>query len=162
MCGVDDSVKDWIELYLLKPDASESLYRMRICGPDKGGDLRVCIPETTTGRGVLLLGENDDHKIRLLMVPENDRLPEIQDLPLTFSQARAILEQKWEEEVKADSLAGRSRSFTPALLTATVPDCALLKLKAKTSDSSSSSTKQGREHLSRLFENLEGMLKIVV
>lgn len=32
------------------------------------------------------------------MVPDDDRAPELKTIPLSWADARAILDQKWEEE----------------------------------------------------------------
>lgn len=44
----------------------------------------------------LLLGENDDQKMRLLIAPHDERTPVIKTLSLTFAEARARLEKKWQ------------------------------------------------------------------
>ena len=44
----------------------------------------------------LLLGPNDNEKMRLLLVPYDGRVPEIRTLSLTFAEAKARLEEKWE------------------------------------------------------------------
>lgn len=44
----------------------------------------------------LLLGANDDQKMRLLIAPHDERSPVIKTLSLTFAEARARLEKKWQ------------------------------------------------------------------
>ena len=44
----------------------------------------------------LLLGENDDEKMRLLIAPHDDRAPIIKTLSLTFAEARSRLQKEWE------------------------------------------------------------------
>lgn len=44
----------------------------------------------------LLLGANDDEKMRLLIAPTDGRTPVIKTLSLTFAEARARLEKEWQ------------------------------------------------------------------
>ena len=44
----------------------------------------------------LLLGANDDEKMRLLIAPHGDGTPVIQPLSLTFAEARSRLQREWE------------------------------------------------------------------
>lgn len=44
----------------------------------------------------LLLGANDDQKMRLLIAPNDERTPVIKTLSLTFAEARARLEKEWQ------------------------------------------------------------------
>ena len=44
----------------------------------------------------LLLGANDDEKMRLLIAPHDERAPVIQTLSLTFAEARSRLEKEWQ------------------------------------------------------------------
>ena len=43
-----------------------------------------------------LLGANDDEKMRLLIVPHDDKAPIIKTLSLTFAEARSRLQKEWE------------------------------------------------------------------
>ena len=43
----------------------------------------------------LLLGENDDERMRMLIAPYDERTPVIKTLSLTFAEARARLEKEW-------------------------------------------------------------------
>lgn len=43
----------------------------------------------------LLLGANDDDKMRLLIAPHDERDPVIKTLSLTFAEARSRLEKEW-------------------------------------------------------------------
>ena len=45
----------------------------------------------------LLLGENDDEKMRLLIAPREGSALEIKILPLTFNEAKKRLELEWEK-----------------------------------------------------------------
>ena len=44
----------------------------------------------------LLLGTEDDEKMRLLIIPSDGRTPVIKTLSLTFAEARARLEKEWQ------------------------------------------------------------------
>ena len=44
----------------------------------------------------LLLGANDDEKMRMLIAPHDGRTPMIKTLSLTFAEARARLEKEWQ------------------------------------------------------------------
>ena len=44
----------------------------------------------------LLLGANDDGKMRMLIAPDDGRTPVIKTLSLTFAEARARLEKEWQ------------------------------------------------------------------
>ena len=52
----------------------------------------------------LLLGDDDNTKMRLLFVPEDGTTPEILPLSLTFAEALARLAAEWEKlvEVRGD------------------------------------------------------------
>ena len=43
----------------------------------------------------LLLGANDDEKMRLLIAPHDEKAPVIKTLSLTFAEARSRLEKEW-------------------------------------------------------------------
>ena len=55
-------------------------------------------------RQYLLLGDDDNTRMRLLFVPEDGSTPEIMPLPLTFAEALERLGAVWErlEEVRRD------------------------------------------------------------
>ena len=44
----------------------------------------------------LLLGANDDEKMRLLIAPHDERAPVMKTLSLTFAEARSRLEKEWK------------------------------------------------------------------
>ena len=44
----------------------------------------------------LLLGANDDEKMRMLIAPRDGRTPVIKTLSLTFAEARVRLEKEWQ------------------------------------------------------------------
>lgn len=44
----------------------------------------------------LLLGANDDEKMRLLIAPHDEKTPVIKTLSLTFAEARSRLEKEWQ------------------------------------------------------------------
>ena len=44
----------------------------------------------------LILGATDEDYMHALLIPNNDDAAEIQRIPLTWAEARAILDQKWE------------------------------------------------------------------
>ena len=44
----------------------------------------------------LLLGANDDERMRLLIAPHDERTPVIKTLSLTFAEARSRLEEEWQ------------------------------------------------------------------
>ena len=44
----------------------------------------------------LLLGADDDERMRMLIVPHDGRTPVIKTLSLTFAEARARLEKEWQ------------------------------------------------------------------
>ena len=46
----------------------------------------------------LILGETDNDDMHVLMVPEEDGAPEMKTIPLTWAEARAILDRKWEDQ----------------------------------------------------------------
>ncbi len=46
----------------------------------------------------LLLGRTDEDNMRALIIPDNDFSPEVKEIPLTWAKARALLDQKWEDE----------------------------------------------------------------
>ena len=48
----------------------------------------------------LLLGENDDEKMRMLIAPDDGRTPVVKTLSLTFSEARVRLEKEWQMREK--------------------------------------------------------------
>lgn len=45
----------------------------------------------------LILGETDNDYMHALMVPEEDGAPELKRIPLTWAEARAILDKMWEK-----------------------------------------------------------------
>ena len=49
-------------------------------------------------RVFLILGKTDEEQMHVLVVPENDCAPELKSVPLTWAEARAILDRKWEKE----------------------------------------------------------------
>ena len=52
----------------------------------------------------LILGKTDKDYMQALIIPENDCAPELKSIPLTWSEARAILDKKWEDKFgSADS-----------------------------------------------------------
>ena len=48
----------------------------------------------------LLLGRTDDDYMHVLLIPKNDCAPELKTIPLTWAEARAKLDQKWEEDLQ--------------------------------------------------------------
>lgn len=50
----------------------------------------------------LLLGANDDEKMRLLIAPHDERTPVIKTLSLTFAEAQSRLEKEWQR-LRAES-----------------------------------------------------------
>lgn len=44
----------------------------------------------------LILGKTDNDHMHALMVPEDDGAPELKTIPLTWAEARAILDEMWE------------------------------------------------------------------
>ena len=46
----------------------------------------------------LLLGANDDERMRMLIAPHDGRTPVIKTLSLTFAEARARLEKEWQRQ----------------------------------------------------------------
>ena len=48
----------------------------------------------------LLLGENDDEKMRMLIAPDDGRTPVVKTLSLTFSEARVRMEKEWQMREK--------------------------------------------------------------
>ncbi len=61
-------------------------------------DYVICYPSSLAdGYQFLLLGQNDDEKMRLLMAPSEERALEIKTLSLTFNEAKRRLEAKWEK-----------------------------------------------------------------
>lgn len=44
----------------------------------------------------LLIGANDDERMRLLIAPHDNRAPVIKTLSLTFAEARSRLQKEWE------------------------------------------------------------------
>ena len=44
----------------------------------------------------LLLGANDQERMRMLIAPDDGRTPVIKTLSLTFAEARSRLEKKWQ------------------------------------------------------------------
>lgn len=54
----------------------------------------------------LILGKTDDDYMHALIVPDDDRAPELKTMPLTWAEARAILDRKWKDKyasVRLDS-----------------------------------------------------------
>ena len=49
-------------------------------------------------REFLLLGKTDEEQMQVLLVPDDDRPPELKSVPLTWAEARTILDRKWEKE----------------------------------------------------------------
>lgn len=43
----------------------------------------------------LILGRTDDEYLQALLIPNDDDAPELKTIPLTWANARAILDQKW-------------------------------------------------------------------
>ena len=61
-------------------------------------DNLVCYPSCLAdGDRFLLLGENDDEKMRLLIAPREGRALEIRPLSLSFNEAKRRLEAAWEK-----------------------------------------------------------------
>lgn len=52
---------------------------------------------TNRCRIFLILGETDNDYMHALMVPEEDGAPELKRIPLTWAEARAILDKMWEK-----------------------------------------------------------------
>ena len=48
----------------------------------------------------LLLGANDDEKMRMLIAPHDGSAPVIKTLSLTFAEARVRLEKEWQRQEK--------------------------------------------------------------
>lgn len=46
----------------------------------------------------LILGKTDNDYMHALMVPEDDGAPELKTIPLTWAEARAILDRYWEDQ----------------------------------------------------------------
>lgn len=46
----------------------------------------------------LILGKTDDDYMHALIVPDDDRAPELKTIPLTWAEARAILDRKWKDK----------------------------------------------------------------
>ena len=58
----------------------------------------ICYPSRfVDSHRFLLLGENDDEKMRLLIAPLEGRALEITPLPLSFNEAKRRLEAEWEK-----------------------------------------------------------------
>ena len=58
----------------------------------------ICCPSSLAdGDRFLLLGKNDDEKMRLLIVPRQGRSLEIRSLSLTFNEAKSRLEAEWKK-----------------------------------------------------------------
>ena len=56
----------------------------------------ICYPSSLAkSRRYLLLGQNDDEKMRLLIAPSEGRALEIKPLSLTFNEAKRRLEAEW-------------------------------------------------------------------
>ena len=56
----------------------------------------ICYPSSLADSDrFLLLGSNDDEKMRLLIAPREGRALEIRSLPLTFNEAKQRLEAEW-------------------------------------------------------------------
>ena len=49
-------------------------------------------------RKFLVLGKTDEDQMHVLLVPDNDCAPELKSVPLTWAEARAILDEKWEKK----------------------------------------------------------------
>ena len=66
---------------------------------------RVCLPNLThlsshyanASKIFLILGKTDNDYMHILVIPYNDRAPELKTISLTWAEARAILNRKWEE-----------------------------------------------------------------
>ena len=64
----------------------------------------------------LLLGENDDEKMRLLIAPREGRALEITTLSLSFNEAKRRLEAEWEKRrTLRDKETGRTREQSAVL-----------------------------------------------
>ena len=46
----------------------------------------------------LILGKTDDEHMHALVIPDNREAPELKRIPLTWAEARAILQRKWEDK----------------------------------------------------------------
>ncbi len=58
----------------------------------------ICYPSSLAdSRRFLLLGQNDDEKMRLLIEPSEGGALEIKSLSLTFNEAKRRLEAEWEK-----------------------------------------------------------------
>ena len=56
-----------------------------------------CPPRFADGDRFLLLGENDDQKMRLLIAPREGRALEIKPVSLTFNEVKRKLETEWRK-----------------------------------------------------------------
>ena len=50
------------------------------------------------GREFLILGKTDEEQMQVLLVPDDNYAPELRSVPLTWAEARAILDRKWEKK----------------------------------------------------------------
>ena len=67
--------------------------------PTRCTDDIVAVPaRLSDSERFLLLGANDDENMRILLVPRDGHVPEIQHLSFSFAEARARLEKELEEE----------------------------------------------------------------
>lgn len=53
-------------------------------------------------KAFLLLGQTDEDEMRILFIPENGCVPEVKTIPLTWAEARAILDRKREDQMRED------------------------------------------------------------
>ena len=78
-------------------------------------DNAVCYPSSLSDSDrFLLLGDNDDEKMRLLIAPREGRALEIRPLSLSFNEAKRRLEAEWEKRraLQDQALGGIERPNT--------------------------------------------------
>ena len=92
--GSSETIEERIGLYLTINDPFEFLYihQRDISRLPRRNNMHG-------GIGMVLLSETDDHNMRLLTVLQNDRLPTIKDLPITFRQAQITLNEEWARTI---------------------------------------------------------------
>lgn len=74
----------------------------------EGSSTQACLPDIALyssrladARRYLLLGPNDDERMRLVIIPRDETVVQIMTLSLTFAGAKTRLEKEWEKQQAA-------------------------------------------------------------